>query len=237
MKLVNDARLLEELNNSFIEDSTIGIHGVNFETFTELPKLLSSIFSKGLINKGTGGVVSNCEILGTTEYYDTHRLLNYAFYNRDGIVANLYVNIPYVIEHDNKKYFIGPFLKHNEYQKYNESINSIWLNEYVDDVRLLPAEFIVGASVYNEKNEHNVYYENPNFITRLSDKKKEEFISKLINDCKDKRIITIDENNIDESYQSVLSMIELYKEFQLDDYYVQRAKEYIENNYLNKKKH
>ena len=237
MKLVNKERLLEELNGSFIEDSTIGIHGVNFESFSELPKLISSIFDKGLINKGKGGVVSNCEILGTTEYYDQHRLVNYAFYNKEGIVVNLYINIPYVIKHDNMLYFIGPFIKANEYQKYNQSINSIWLNQYVDDVRLLPTEFIVGASVYNEENGHDVYYENPNFITRLSDKKKEEFISKLINDCKDKRIITIDENNITSSYNDVLSAIELYNEFKLDDYYVQRAKDYIVGRYLNKGKH
>ena len=67
MKLVNKERLLEELDNSFIKDSTIGIHGVNFESFDELPKIISSIFDKGLINKGYGGVGSNCEILGTTD--------------------------------------------------------------------------------------------------------------------------------------------------------------------------
>ena len=236
MKLVNKERLLEELDNSFIKDSTIGIHGVNFESFDELPKIISSIFDKGLINKGPGGVVSNCEILGTTDYYDQHRLVDYAFYNKDGIVVNLYVNIPYVIEHNNTLYFIGPFIKANQYQKYNQSINSIWLNQYVDDIRLLPSEFIVGASVYNAENDHDVYYENPNFLTRLDDKKKEEFISKLIEDCKDKRIITIDENNINGSYNDVLSAIELYKEFKLDDYYIQRAKDYIVERYLNKKR-
>ncbi len=236
MKLVNKELLVEELDNSFIKDSTIGIHGVNFESFDELPKLISSIFGKGLINKGRGGVVSNCEILGTTDYYDQNRLVNYAFYNKDGIVVNLYVNIPYVIKHNNTLYFIGPFLKANEYQKYNQSINSIWLNEYVDDVRLLPREFIVGASVYNEKLDQTMYYENPNFLTKLDDNKKDEFISKLVNECKDKSIITIDENNVDNSYKDVMMGIDLCKEFKLDDYYFQRAKEYIESNYLNKKR-
>jgi len=236
-KLVNNNTLLEELNNSFIKDSSVAIHGLNFNSYDELPGLIASVFNKGLINKGKGGVVSNCEILGTTEYYDSERLISYAYYNRNGTVVNIYVDIPFVIEHDNKLYFIGPFLKHNEYQKYDKSINSIWVNQYVDENRLLPTEFIVGASVYNEKVNQTIYYENGNFMGRLNEEKKKEFINELLEASQSKRIIVIDENNIEGSYQEVLNMIELYREFKLDDYYVQSAKKYIEEKYLNQKQH
>ena len=234
-KLVNNNTLLQELNDSFIPESSIAIHGVNFENYDELPTLISSIFEKGLINKGKGGVVSNCEVIGTTDYYDETHLTNYVYYNRNGTVVNLYVDIPFAIRYENKIYFIGPFLKHNTHQRYDESINSIWLNQYVDENRLLPTEFIVGASVNIEKVNQTIYYENPNYLGRLEEDKKEKFIARLLNECKNKRIIVIDENNIESSYRDVLDMIQLFREFSLDDYYVQCAKKYIEEKYLNQK--
>ena len=234
-KLVNNDTLLEELNKTFVEDSSIAIHGLNFNTYDELPSIIASVFDIGLINKGKGGVVSNCEVLGTTDYYDSTRLQNYVFYNREGTVVNLYVDIPFVLEHEGKLYFIGPFLKHNEYQKYDESINSIWLNQHVDETRLLPREFIVGACVNLENVHQTIYYENPHFFGKLDEDKKKAFIEKLLADCKNKRIVVIDEQNIQGSYHDVLEMIELFKEFGLDPYYAQAAKTYIENKYLNVK--
>ena len=236
MKLIgNKDRLLEELNKSFIPDSSIAIHGLNFTELKEVPKIITSVFDKGLINKGPGGVVSNCEVLGTTDYYDDNRLINYAYYPRDGAVVNVYVDIPYVIEHKGTKYFIGPFLKHNTFQKYDESINSIWLNQIVDEHRLLPTQFIVGASVYIERLDQTVYYPNPKFLGNLSKEAKERFINNLIEKCKGMRVITIDENNIEKSYQDVINIQSLLKEFRMDDYYARSAKHYIEDRYLNQK--
>ncbi len=237
MKVANNDSLLKIIDKNLISDSSIGIHGLSFASLSDLPKIIYSIFDEGLISKDNGGIVSNCEMIGTTDNYDTNRLLNYAYQETDGLVANIIVDIPIVLESNHKKYFVGPFIKSDEFQKYNNDVNSIWFNQYVNDKKLLPTEFIVGVTIYDTKNNNILYYDNPNYYNNVNDFQKNFTIGKIIADSKDKNIIEIDEDNINECYQRITNMIDLYNKFQKNTYYLEQAKKYIEDKYLNTKKH
>ena len=238
IKVVNNDELSLILKNSFINESSIGIHGLSFEAKKQLIDLINSIYINGLNNKSNGGIVSNCEMIGTTDFYDNNRLLNYAYKNCDNCVVNLIINIPLVLKGTNNNYFVGPFEDKHVFQKYDENPNSIWLNEYVNTTKVLPKEFIVGATIYNSETKETIYYENPNFLGKMDIGKQQTFVDSIVSKCENiESIITIDENNIQETYNNILNFIDAYKRFNISSYYLEQAKKYIEEKYLNAKRH
>jgi len=238
IKVVNNDELSSILKTSFINESSIGIHGLSFESRNILIDLINSIYTKGLINKTNGGIVSNCEMIGTNDYYDNNRLLNYAYKNCDNYVVNLIINIPFILEGNNKKYFVGPFEDKHVFQKYDENPNSIWLNEYVNTTKILPKELIVGATIYNSETKETIYYENPNYLGKMDLEKQQAFAESIVSKCENNgTIVTIDENNIQETYNNILNLIDVYKRFSISSYYLEQAKKYVEEKYLNSKKY
>lgn len=165
-------------------DTSVGVHGISKECTKEL---FDEIMMNGLNVNGWGGVLSTCVMFGPCDEmqdYDFDRLLNYVYsVDNNGNCANVIVGIPSSFkDKDNNQYFGGIFkaqVKTDFYAKGRDEYGAnLPINNYIEQLKKIPSEFIVGVLFYNSNDKQLYFYINKNYIDYKGPTFKKEFFEK-----------------------------------------------------------
>ena len=174
--------ILCKLNDTY----SIGVHGVTGEG--DYIKKGYSIIMEGLKNNGWGGLLSNVTMLGQLKNFDDNTfatLLNY-FYSLDmnERFVNIVVAVPEVIEDSSgKKFFLGHYNPTRGYSKgVDEAGDSLPLNVLIENISLLPKEFILGFYCGKFNSKKFEFIPNPNFIDYKDEEYKSKFYDLIISE-------------------------------------------------------
>lgn len=227
VRIKNGNELEEYLkrNMGLLSQSTMAVHGLSTSLLVDTGE---SIINNGLKLHGWGGISSTCEILYDENSTDYQDLINYTYKVVDDFgktfSCNVIVAIPSVLEtSDGKKYFLGDIStadmgnSTNEYRKGNNPSKDLPIDTFIDQIKCIPKEFIVGY-VICDSNKEAIFRPNKNYIGVLDESKRKKFADDFISEIKYNEIFIgeINPNKI-ETYEVYM---DVYKRFSKNTLYL-----------------
>ena len=161
------------LYNNILEDATLIIHGLSKSK--DFYFVAKKILKEGISIRGEGGLNYCCTILENCKLNDLSRVYNYRYAkDENNLACTILIAIPRIIKDlEDNIYYIGPF--EDLYVGRNDNrIKHVLrhpFNAYINQLRNIPKEFIVGAYIkdyYSEKFKEFIV--NPSYINLMTKK-------------------------------------------------------------------
>lgn len=124
------------------------------------------------------------------------------------------------------------------HERDNGKVQTLWFYEFMEHVQFFPREFVVGATLYDDRKRELVFIANPNYIGIKNEELERQIASQILHkypsllDYMGVRIINPD--RISSIYDGICHDIQVREQVSSNTYYLEQMKKYLENNYLNK---